>query len=206
MSQFIVIEGTCDGAGKTTLVNGLASAFAERGTPTYLTREPGGSPFGEVVRSILLDPDIPLTPESELFLFLADRAQHTETIREKLTEGTVVISDRYSLSTLAYQGIRHGFFGGLFTAACERAQRGLIPDLTIMLDLPVELMKERLEGQKLDRFEQMGPDAWEKIRAQYLETCFSSAFSHRTVVIDATKPKEEVLALALGHYDRFFAQ
>lgn len=149
---FIVLEGV-DGSGKTTQARLLAEWFHERGIPVVMTREPGGSVLGERLRAILLDPEIACTPRAELLTFMAVRAQHVaEVIAPALAAGSIVISERFLLSTLVYQGLVRGLPLEEIRAVNEVAVGGIHPQVTFLIDVPYEVACARL-GERRDRFE-----------------------------------------------------
>lgn len=190
---FLVVEGP-EGAGKTTLVAALAVRLREAGTEPVLVREPGGTPAGEQIRRLLLDPAIPVEPVSELLLFLAARADLVaRTIRPALAAGRLVIADRFQLSTEAYQCGGRGVDRDLFRVANRAATGGLDPGLTLVLDLPVELgfARRRTTGQGLDRIEQAGSDFHQRVGA-----VFRFATGPGIVHLDASLPPERVLHTA----------
>ena len=137
---FITLEGP-DGSGKSSLLPRLAAALRDAGCDVVATREPGSTPFGELVRRMVLDPEPPIdrTGRADALLFAASRAQHVdEVIRPALARGAVVVCDRYADSSLAYQGAGSGVPMDELRAVQHFATGGLVPDLTILLDLPVE--------------------------------------------------------------------
>jgi len=148
---FITLEGI-DGCGKTTQARLLADWLRELGHRVRLTREPGGTETGEELRKLVLSPGRSVAPEAELFLYLADRSLHVaEVVRPALAEGGVVVCERYTDSTLAYQGYGRGLDLKLLRRLNELATGGLVPDLTVVLDLPAD--KARLDAARLDRLE-----------------------------------------------------
>jgi dTMP kinase len=190
---FLVIEGA-EGAGKTTLAAALAARLRATGTDPVLVREPGGTPVAERIRSILLDPSHAIEPASELFLFLAARADLVaRVIRPALGVGRLVLADRFELSTEAYQCGGRGLDVALFRAANRAATGGLVPDLTLILDLPTELGFERIRksGQTLDRIEQAGPDFHARVAG-----VFRDATGPGVIHLDASLPSEQVLRTA----------
>lgn len=190
---FLVVEGP-EGAGKTTLATALAARFREAGTEPLLVREPGGTPVGEQIRQLLLDPTTSIAPVSELFLFLAARADLVAgTIGPALSAGRTVLADRFQLSTEAYQCGGRGLDRELFLAANRAATGGLEPGLTLVLDLAVELgfARRRTTGQELDRIEQAGRDFHERVGA-----VFRSATGPGIVHLDASHSPEQVLRTA----------
>jgi dTMP kinase len=163
---FVVLEGG-EGSGKSTQSARLASWLTEQGHDVVSTFEPGDTKLGMHVRDLLLHGDAPLDARTELLLMLADRAQHvTEVIRPGLARGAVVISDRYSPSTLAYQGVGRG----LGVAAVEQmdavATGGLVPDVVVVLDVPDELAEARVATAR-DRLERAGVEFHARVRAAY---------------------------------------
>lgn len=165
---FVVLEGG-EGSGKSTQAARLASWMTGNGHEVVSTFEPGDTKLGARVRDLLLHSEGPLDARSELLLMLADRAQHvTEVIRPALARGAVVISDRYSPSTLAYQGVGRG----LGVAAVEQmdavATGGLVPDVVVVLDMPDDMAEERVAIVR-DRLERAGGDFHARVRAAYRE-------------------------------------
>ena len=138
--MFITLEGI-EGSGKGSVIADLAAHLREVGRDVLLTREPGGCPLGEALRAQLLDMrNAGITAEAELFLYLADRAQHVrEVIVPAMQAGKLVLCDRYSDSTLAYQGYGRGRDPDLLRSLDDFASGGLKPDLTLLLDLPAEI-------------------------------------------------------------------
>ncbi len=190
---FLVVEGP-EGAGKSTLAAALAARFRDEGTTPLLVREPGGTPLAERVRAVLLDPAHAVEPVSELFLFLAARADLVaKVIRPALEAGRVVIADRFELSTAAYQCGGRGLAAELFEAANRAATGGLRPQLTLVLDLPTELGFDRIRagGQPLDRIEQAGTPFHSRVAA-----VFRNATGAGVVHLDAAPPAEQVLRAA----------
>ncbi|MBI4733785.1 MAG: dTMP kinase [Rubrobacteridae bacterium] len=151
---FITFEGI-EGGGKSTQIALLAEHLIELGKPTIITREPGGTVIGASIRRILLDPDhTDMDFHAEVLLYAADRAQHVaELIRPGLLSGKIVISDRYVDSTIAYQYYGRNLPLDLINSANEWAVQGLKPDITFLLDLPVEAGLERATREAADRIE-----------------------------------------------------
>jgi len=144
---FVVFEGP-EGAGKSTQISRLAERMTAAGRDPLVTREPGGTPLGAVLRQLVLDPARRVSPLTELLLYAADRADHvSEVIEPNLAAGRDVISDRYTGATVAYQGHGRGLDLALIAELNERATGGLKADLTILLDLPPELGLRRVEGR-----------------------------------------------------------
>ncbi len=197
---FITVEGP-DGAGKTLVAQRLRDALVERGFDVVQTREPGGTAVGEGVRHIVLDhtpDDAPHDPRTDALLFSAGRAQLVaEVIRPALARGALVLGARHADSTLAYQG--HG--GGLSQATLRELQDfatgGLRPDLTLLLDVPVEIGLARKQADEQTRYEAtFDLDFHRRVRAGYL--ALAAAEPERFRAIDATKPVDAVVAAALS--------
>jgi len=163
---FIALEGM-DRSGKTTQAELLAEWLRERGRTVVLTREPGGTPLGERLRAIILDRSIDCAPRSELLLILAARAQHVaEVIQPALQAGSTVITDRFSLSSLAYQGFGRGLPLDEISAADAAATGGLRPDLTVVVDVSLKTVLARI-GEDPDRFEGEGREFLQRVITGY---------------------------------------
>ncbi len=182
---FITFEGI-EGSGKTTQMKLLAQWLAVQGLPCLLTREPGGPPIAERVREILLDPlHAEMLPETELLLYNASRAQHTgQWILPALEAGKVVLCDRYYDSTFAYQGAARSQSMDFIRLLTAFATFGRAPDLTFLLDLPVDEGFKRIDDRQLDRLEQEDRAFHELVRAEYLQLAASQPERFR--VLDAT--------------------
>ncbi len=155
---FIALEGT-DGSGKTTVLEGLRGRFKSEGLEVLYTREPGGTAISEQIREILLSPkNRAMVPQTEALLYAASRAQHVaETIRPALEAGKVVFTDRYLLSSYAYQGVARGLGIETVQQINDLATGGLLPDLTLFLDVdPVIVLKRKAEREPQDRLEASG--------------------------------------------------
>jgi dTMP kinase len=151
---FITIEGI-DGAGKTTQARLLAEWLRGLGRQVCATREPGGTSAGERIRDLLLSREWIIPAEAELFLYLADRSIHvSQVVKPALAAGDLVVCERYTDSTLAYQGYGRGLDLEFLQRLNEIATGGLVPDLTLVLDLPVNMV--RLDEGRLDRLESEG--------------------------------------------------
>jgi dTMP kinase len=195
---FITLEGV-EGSGKTTQAGLVADALRVHGHRVIVTREPGGTRAGETIRAIFLDPSVALQPEAELLLVLADRAQHVrEQLRPALGEGAIVISDRYSDSTLAYQGYGRGLDLAMLTRLNEFATGGMRPDRTFVLDFAAEAglarTRARMRGAERtpDRFEGQRAEFHRRVRDGFL--AIARAEPDRVTVIDAAAPIAEVTA------------
>lgn len=165
---FITFEGA-DGCGKTTQIKLLDEYLKKRGYETLLTREPGAKGLGEKLREILLNYEGEVSPNCESFLFLADRAQHVDCIiKPALKAGKIVLCDRHTDSTLAYQGYGRGIDLDKIKYLNDIATNGLKPDLTIVFDIDAELSSQRV-GKNKDRMEAAGIEFFNRVRTGYLE-------------------------------------
>ena len=167
MGILVTFEGI-EGSGKSTQVALTGRSLEEREYPCLVTREPGGTPLGEEIRTFLLDKnDLRVDPLAELFLIEADRAQHVaEVISPALEEGRMVLCDRFTDATVAYQGYGRGLDMAFIEAMNQRATNGLIPQCTIVLDCSVDVGMARAGGE--DRFEREDHLFHEKVREGYL--------------------------------------
>jgi dTMP kinase len=166
---FIVVEGP-EGSGKSTLVAGLSQRMLERGIDPVRVREPGGTPVAEAVRLALLDPNHQVAPIAELFLFLAARADLVaRVIAPALAEGKVVVADRFAMSTDVYQGRARGIDPALVRRANESAVAGVVPDITLVVDVPADigLRRQRDGGLVLDRLDQEHLDFHQQVAEAY---------------------------------------
>jgi len=190
---FISLEGV-EGCGKSTQARLLAEYIAELGYPVVLTHEPGGTPITEQIREILLEPrNTDMTNITELLLYLASRAQHVDQlIMPALVEGKVVICERFSDATFAYQGYARGFDLDHLEQVNKMATGGLEPDLTLLLDLKPEdgLSRKGRDSYALDRLENESDEFHNKVRNGYLAIARRSP--QRVEVIDAKDAVEDV--------------
>jgi len=188
---FITLEGG-EGSGKSSQAQALNTLLEAKGYSVTVTREPAGCELGERVQGLLNDGSIDLDPRAELFLFEAARAQHVaEVIRPALERGEVVICDRFSDSSLAYQGHGRGLSLSHVRVANRIATQGLVPDLTILLNVSVHLGLTRKEGEAApDRIGHEGPDFHERVRRGYL--AIAAKEPERFLVVDGTLPAEEI--------------
>ncbi|MCS7280555.1 MAG: dTMP kinase [Desulfobacterota bacterium] len=185
MSFFVTFEGI-EGSGKTTQVRYLESYLRKRGFKVVKTREPGGTDLGEKVRSILLNGRLKISPYAELFLVIAQRIQHIEeVILPSLNQGKMVLCDRFTDATLAYQGYGRGIDLNLINYLNTIATRNLKPHLTFLLDCNVDSSLRRKRTQ--NRFENEKKEFHEKVRNGYLEIARSEP--ERFVVLDGAKDK-----------------
>jgi dTMP kinase len=187
LGLFITFEGP-EGSGKTSQVRALANHFRDQGYDVLTTREPGGTPIGDRVRAILLDPAyVEMESTTEFLLFSAARAQHVaQVIRPHLEQGGVVFCDRYADSSLAYQGYGHRQDLEALRTITRFATGNLVPDLTVYFDLPVEVGLRRKAGGGGDawnRMEQKAIAYHERVRAGYL--AMAAEEPDRWVVVDA---------------------
>ena len=186
---FITFEGI-DGCGKTTQLENVKKLLEENGIECVTTREPGALKLGSQIREILLHYDGEVADNCEMFLFLADRSQHVETfIKPMLEEGKVVLCDRHTDSTIAYQGYGRGGDVERLTELNKIATNGLVPDMTLLFDVSVETGHERA-GKNLDRLELAGKEFFERTRQGYLT--LAKQYQERIKVINAENSKESV--------------
>ncbi len=191
--KFISFEGI-DGSGKTTQAKRLVAALRQAALPVIHTHEPGGTRLGRHLRQVLLDTgETAPTIRAEILLFAADRAEHVETvIRPALMAGQIVVCDRFTDSTRAYQGYGRQMSTDVIEQSLQLATQGLEPDLTFLLDLPVEMAVQRLRqrGAPAHRFEAAGLDFYHRVRAGFL--ALAEQYPTRIRVIDATRSPDEV--------------
>jgi dTMP kinase len=191
---FVTLEGG-DGSGKTTQAELLEQWLVERGRTVVRTREPGGTDVGIEVREIVLHHRGDIAPRAEALLYAADRAHHVATVvRPALERGHVVIQDRYVDSSVAYQGAGRVLDPHEVRQLSEWATEGLMPDLTLLFDLPPEVARKRLDGvrTRYDRLEAEAEAFHDRVRAAYLE--IAESYPARIAVIDATDPVEAIAA------------
>ena len=197
--MFITLEGI-EGSGKSTQIRLLAQALERKGHGCVYTREPGATKVGKKIRSILLDSgNKALVPLAELLLYEADRAQHVyEIIEPALDQGRVVISDRFFDATVVYQGYARGFDLEFIEMVHQQVLRNHLPDLTLLLDLPVKTGLERAweriaresADRKEDRFEMEDPAFHERVRQGYLT--LAEKEPQRFKIIDASQNPVQV--------------
>jgi dTMP kinase len=192
--QLITFEGI-EGSGKTTQMDALAAHLEQKGWTIISTREPGGTKLGEVIRNLLLDPEHQeMDPRAELLLYLASRAQHLkEVILPALQQGRIVLCDRFSEATLAYQGYGRGLELKQINSLLTYSTGGLKPDLTLLLDVEARrgLIRIGNRGSK-NRLEQEKIEFYEKVRQGYLQ--MAKANPQQIVVIDASHDFDKVAA------------
>jgi dTMP kinase len=196
---FITFEGI-EGCGKTTQAALLAEFLSERSIPHLVTREPGGTRLGKLIRQILLNPDHSMMePLTELFLYAADRSQHiAQVIRPTLEAGRWVLCDRFADATTAYQGYGRDQDLDFIQKLNQMATQGLWPDISLLLDCPVEIglsrarqriLQSAVQGQE-DRFEQHDQTFHQKVREGYLHIAAQN--SQRFRVLDGTLKKQQL--------------
>jgi dTMP kinase len=189
VARFIVFEGG-DGSGKSTQARSLSQRLVRRGIPVLLTREPGGTLAGESIRRWLKG-QRNFQPMSELLLFEAARAQLVgSVIRPGLDGGTTVICDRYTASTVAYQGYGRGLDLSRILQLNEMATGGLVPDLIVLLDLPPQVGLSRRGAAGTDPFESAPEEFQQKVRKGYLSQAAQDP--ERWLVLDGIRPQREL--------------
>ena len=193
--RFVTLEGI-DGAGKSTHARWIAEELSRRGRRVVATREPGGTPTGEAIREWLLHR--PMTHDSETLLLFAARREHlVQVIEPALARGEIVVCDRFTDATYAYQGAGHGVSTALIDALAAFVHAECNPDLTLLFDVPSEVSRERLarmqaRGKSLDRFERETQAFFERVRQGYLAR--AAAEPARFRIVDSTRPVAEVRA------------
>ena len=199
--RFITLDGI-DGAGKTTQLEVVRQWFERRSLPVRFTREPGGTALGEELRRILLDPATRASLHSETLLMFAARSQHLEeVVRPALEQGSSIVCDRFTDATFAYQGGGRGLDAGKIAELERWVQGSLKPDLTLILDVPLEVARERIEsGRDKDRLEDAA--FFERTRAVYLQR--AAAAPERYAVIDSSRERAAVRAEIESVLDKLY--
>jgi dTMP kinase len=193
--KFITFEGI-DGSGKSTQLRMLANELRVRGFNVLPTCEPGGTPLGRRLREAFLETEENVAPLAELLLFAADRAQHVNfLVKPALSEGKIVISDRYADATFAYQGAGRGFPETIINQIIELATSGLKSDLTLFFDLPIEKAllrtnKRNDSGEQKNRMDKETSGFYERVRTAYLKIAANE--SERFRLIDADGSTDQV--------------
>ncbi|HEX9179637.1 MAG TPA: dTMP kinase [Burkholderiales bacterium] len=192
--KFITLEGL-DGAGKSTHLGWLEDRLRARGLRVVMTREPGGTPLGEKLRTLLLDRTQLMHSDTEVMLMFAARREHMDkVILPALADGAWVVSDRFTDATFAYQGGGRGVDWERLRALETWVQDGFQPDLTLLFDVPAEVGKQRLAGvREPDRFEQEQTEFFARVRAGYLRR--AQEWPSRIRQLDGTQPIEEIKTL-----------
>lgn len=199
---FITIEGG-EGVGKTSSLEAIKALLKKRGVPIKVTREPGGTALGEKVRSWILDGDHgELSAEVETLLMFAARAEHLDkVIRPAIEQGAWVVCDRFTDATFAYQGGGRGANPGLLKMLAEHVQHGLVPDLTILLDAPVNVGLARIANRPHDHFEREAEAFFTRVRQTYLDRAANDP--DRIRIVDASAAQSDVLAAIECELDSF---
>ncbi len=199
------VEGI-EGSGKSTLLLSIAERLRAHGQRVVTTREPGGTPLGERLRTIFIEPGFVLSPLAEAFVLCAARAQHViERIEPALAEGAWVLCDRYSAATLAYQGYGRGLPLPMLRTLTAIATGGRAPDLTLLVDVPVTVSRERVRARALmanadaDRIEREDAAFHERVRVGYLELARDDA---SFLTLDGTLVPEALVASAWRALER----
>ena len=198
---FITFEGA-DGCGKTTQINLVKEYLDKKNITSILTLEPGGCDIGVQLRNILLHHQGPVANASELFMYLADRSQHTETvILKNINQGIHVLCDRYIDSTVAYQGYARCGCIEQIEYLNNIATNGLLPDITFLLDIDSSIAQKRL-GEEKDRLEKEGLFFHQKVREGYLE--LAKKHPERIKIIDANLGIDKVFSQIKEVLDRYY--
>jgi dTMP kinase len=196
----VTFEGI-EAAGKSTLIAALASDLTARGDVVLVTREPGGTPLGNSLRGVFLDPAFRIDPIAEVMLINASRAQLVaDVIAPALKERTVVLCDRFFDATVAYQGYGRGLDIDAVLEICLAATHRIAPDLTFLIDLPIEVSRERVRARGgADRLEREGDAFHQAVRDGY--HALAERFANRYVVLDGTQPVGVLAAAARDAFD-----
>lgn len=206
-SLFITFEGG-EGAGKTTLVDGIQKSLQAQGLSVLRTREPGGTPLGEAIRGLLLEQKrgMPIGAEAECLLFLAARAQHLDgVIAPALNQGKIVLCDRFHDSSIAYQGGGRCLGIAHVKNLCDLVCRGVKPTLTFYLDIDPEVgLRRAAQARSADRMEQEKLTFHQRVRDAFL--LLAKEDPERICVLDATKTPDELLNEALRKIESFCAK
>lgn len=189
--MFISVEGI-EGCGKSTLVNGLGRYLQERNIDYVITKEPGSTSLGKILRTILLDRKQQISPLTELLMMFSDRLDHLDkVIKPSLKEGKIVITDRYIDSTYAYQGAGRGISKNIIDDLVSKTEI-MLPDRTILLDLDPEIGLQRASSRnELDRFESENLEFHKRLRKSFLDT--ADANQHRFLTVDAEQAPDNIL-------------
>jgi dTMP kinase len=197
--MLVTVEGV-EGSGKSTQCGRLVEALRRRGLDVVLTREPDGTLLGASLRRVFETDGPPPAPLTQVFLFMAARQQHlVEVIRPALSRGALVISDRYTDATLAYQGFGQGVDLETIRDLNALATGGLVPDLTLLLDLEPDIGMARIRDRRLDAFEKMDLAFHRRVREGYLEIARTD--KRRVVVLDADQDADALQAAIAAALD-----
>jgi dTMP kinase len=188
------------------LLAGLIAELGQRGVALVATREPGGTPFGNLLRAAFVNPNVAVDPIAEALVVNASRAQHVaDVIEPALARGATVLCDRFADATLAYQGYGRGVDRALLRSLAQIATRGREPDLTLLVDVPIATSRERVAarahetGVKIDRLEREDDGFHERVRDGYL--ALAREFPDRVEVLDGTRTPHVLLCAALAAID-----
>lgn len=193
---FVSIEGP-EGSGKSTLTSGIIKYLESKGYQVVYTREPGGTPTGEMIREVLLRGSEDMNPMTEAFLFLAARRENVvRNILPALRSGKVVVCDRYTDSTIAYQGYGRGLPIKILRRLNKLATLGVKPDLTLVIDVNPEKGFERINGKDLDRIEREAMEFHTRVREGYMKLAKISG--RRVKLLDGSRPPEEIQKEAIS--------
>lgn len=205
-ARFITLEGI-EGAGKTTVADRITQALRTRGITVHATREPGGTPLAERIRGLVLDRgDEHISATAETLLMFGARQVHIDNlIRPALTRGEWVLCDRFTDATHAYQGGGRGVDRRLIDTLAQAVHGDLVPDCTLLLDVPVRVGLERMQARRgaVDRFEVESAQFFDRVRTRYLE--LARAAPGRVRIIDASARLDEVCAAAIAALDECLA-
>ena len=199
--MLVTFEGI-EAAGKSTLIAALENDLRSRGDRVLVTREPGGTPLGDSLRAIFLDPSLKVDPTAEIMLLNASRAQLVaDVIAPALKDRTIVLCDRFFDATVAYQGFGRGLDVEMLLEICLVATQRIAPDLTFLIDVPVEVSRERVRARGgADRLEREGDAFHADVRRGY--HALARRFANRFVVLDGTQPQAALFAAARAELDR----
>jgi dTMP kinase len=201
-ARFITLEGI-EGAGKTTVADRITQALRKRGFTVHATREPGGTKLAERIRGLVLDRgEEHISATAETLLMFAARQVHVDNlIRPALARGEWVLCDRFTDATHAYQGGGRGVDRTLIDRIAQAVHGDLMPDCTLLLDVPVRVGLERMQARRgaVDRFEVESAQFFDRVRTRYLELARASPARFR--IIDATQPVEQVSEAAIAALD-----
>jgi dTMP kinase len=195
--MFVTLEGI-EGSGKSTLLAGMLERMREQGLDVLSTREPGGTPVGDAIREVVLRPGLHVEPLTEALLMNASRAAHvSDVVRPALAAGKIVLCDRYYDSTLAYQGYGRGLDLEMLRDMCAAATGGLDPDLTLILDVPPDVSRRRVESRPgaNDRLDNETLAFFTRARQGFLELALRTPRMH---VLDATQPVAALIDEAMA--------
>ncbi|MEI8025350.1 MAG: dTMP kinase [Pseudomonadota bacterium] len=206
IARFLTVEGG-EGVGKSSFIELLSHRLRDKGMTFALTREPGGTRIADEIRSVFSKGDDieEFTPEGEFLLVSAARAQHVfHKIRPELERGRWIICDRFADSSRVYQGILKGVETDFMERVIQKSTYGLIPDLTFLLDCDVSVSQSRVAGRGLveSRYDLASLEVHEQLRQGYLQV--SRMFPHRIQVLDASRPREEIVNQAISLMEERF--